>query len=99
MLLDHRSAGDTVVAMTGSATSSLSRAAVRPRPLARRAQPAWMRTYTRSLVAFETVAAAIAGGAVVVGHSAWGNPSDPLLWSAVALVLGWPALLGATDAY
>jgi exopolysaccharide biosynthesis polyprenyl glycosylphosphotransferase len=65
----------------------------------RRAEPRWVRTYTTSLVAFETVAAAVAGGAAVLGRSGSLDVSSLLFWAAVTLVIAWPALLGATGAY
>jgi exopolysaccharide biosynthesis polyprenyl glycosylphosphotransferase len=99
MLLDQRHVGDGAVALTGGASSAFPRVAARPRPLGRRAEPSWVRSYTTSLVAFETVTAAIAGGGTVLGRAGSLDASSLLLWAAAALVVAWPALLGATGAY
>ena len=85
--------------MTGSTRSSGAVALLRPRSLGRRAEPRWVRVYTGSLVALETVTAAVAGGAVLLGRSPSFDVSTPLFWAAAALVIAWPALLGATGAY
>src|SRR4051794_7718278 len=98
MLLDQRHVSDRTVQLTASASSSLA-AAVRPRSFGRRSAPRWVRTYTRALVAVETVAAVVAGGAVVVGRAGSLDASSLLFWAAVALVVAWPTLLGATGAY
>jgi exopolysaccharide biosynthesis polyprenyl glycosylphosphotransferase len=99
MLLDQRHVGDRTVVLTGSASSSFALAAARPRSLGRRAEPRWVRSYTTSLIAFETVAAAVAGGAVVLGRAGSLDVSSLLFWAAAALVVAWPTLLGATGAY
>ena len=98
MLLDQRHASDRTVTLTGG-PSSLSAATVRSRPLGRLASPRWVRAYTTSLVAFETVAAAVAGGSVLLGRAGSLNPETLLFWAALALVVAWPILLGATGAY
>ena len=85
--------------MTGSTRSSVAVALLRPRSLGRRAEPRWVRVYTGSLVALETVTAAVAGGAVLLGRSPSFDVSTPLFWAAAALVIAWPTLLGATGAY
>jgi exopolysaccharide biosynthesis polyprenyl glycosylphosphotransferase len=99
MLLDQRQAGDRTVTLTGSASASAAFAAARPRSLGRLAVPRWVRVYTRCLVAFETLAAAVAGGAVVLFRAGALEASTLLIWAAVALVVAWPTLLGATGAY
>jgi exopolysaccharide biosynthesis polyprenyl glycosylphosphotransferase len=81
------------------AGASVALAPARPRSLGRRAEPRWVRTYTTSLVVFETVAAAVAGGAVVVGRAGSLDASSLLFWAAATLVIAWPTLLGATGAY
>jgi exopolysaccharide biosynthesis polyprenyl glycosylphosphotransferase len=74
-------------------------APARPRPLVRRAAPTWVRSYTSSLVVAETIAAAVVGGAVVLGRAGSLDASGLLSWAAAALVVAWPTLLGATGAY
>jgi exopolysaccharide biosynthesis polyprenyl glycosylphosphotransferase len=99
MLLEHRQASDRTVALSGGSSASIAVAPVRPRPLGRRSASSWARPYTTSLVVFETVAAAVAGGAVVFGRAGSLDASGLLSWAAVALVVAWPTLLGATGAY
>jgi exopolysaccharide biosynthesis polyprenyl glycosylphosphotransferase len=99
MLLDQRQAADRTVALTGSASSSAAFAPPRPRSLGRAVTPRWVRTYTCSLIAFETVAALVAGGAVVLSRAGSFAPSTLVFWAAVVLVVAWPTLLGATGAY
>jgi FlaA1/EpsC-like NDP-sugar epimerase len=99
MLLDQRHVGDRAVALTGVTGSSFAPAAVRPRSLGRRAEPSWVRSYTTSLAAFETLVAAVVGGATVLGRAGSLNASSLLLWAAAALVVAWPTLLAATGAY
>ncbi|WP_029430859.1 sugar transferase [Blastococcus sp. URHD0036] len=50
-------------------------------------------------MAIESLAAAVAGGAVLVAHREMLSAREPLLWAAISLVLAWPALLAATGAY
>jgi exopolysaccharide biosynthesis polyprenyl glycosylphosphotransferase len=99
MLLDHRQVGDRTVALTAATNGSLGAARVRTRPLVRRAAPGWVRSYTNSLIAFEALSAAVAGGAVVLGRAGSIDASGLLSWAAVTLVAAWPILLGATGAY
>ncbi|WP_233498610.1 sugar transferase [Blastococcus sp. TF02A-26] len=70
-----------------------------PRATVRRTPPAWARRYTLALVLLESLAAAVAGGAVLLTHRDSLSAQQPLLWAVVALVLGWPALLAANGAY
>ena len=58
-----------------------------------------MRSYTAALVAFETLGAAVAGGAVLLARGIYLDITTPLLWGALGLIVAWPALLGATGAY
>jgi exopolysaccharide biosynthesis polyprenyl glycosylphosphotransferase len=99
MLLDHRQGNRGTVALSGNAQAALAPARVRPRPLGRRSAPGWVRTYSSSLIAFETVAAAVAGGAVLLARAGSVDVSSLLFWAAVVLVVAWPTLLGATGAY
>src|SRR5687767_14361144 len=64
MLLDHRLAGDRTSVLSGGGGGAQAAAAptrVRPRLLCRRSAPGWVRTYSTSLIALETVAAGVAG--------------------------------------
>jgi exopolysaccharide biosynthesis polyprenyl glycosylphosphotransferase len=102
MLLEHRQVNDRTIAGTGSVLGipvPRSGAEIRPRSLGRRSVPNWVRSYSASLIAFETVSAAVAGGAVLLGHVGSLDASRQLFWAALALVVAWPALLGATGAY
>ena len=99
MLLDQRHAGDRTVALTGSASSSFAFSVTRPRSLGRVATPRWVRTYTWALIAFESLAAVVAGGAVVLSRAGSFDASTLVFWAAVVLVVAWPTLLGATGAY
>jgi len=99
MLLDQRHAADTTVALTGSASSSFAFSVARPRTLGRAATPRWVRTYTLALIAFETVACVVVGATVVLSRVGSLDTSTLLFWAAVALVVAWPTLLGATGAY
>ena len=99
MLLDHRLAGDRTSVLSGGGGAAAAPARVRPRLLGRRAAPGWVRSYSTSLIALETVAAGVAGGTVVVGLAGSLDASSLLFWAAVALVVAWPMLLGATGAY
>jgi exopolysaccharide biosynthesis polyprenyl glycosylphosphotransferase len=99
MLLDQRHVSDRTVALTGLASASLGRTVTRPRAVGRRAEPRWVRSYTTSLVACDTLVAVATGGAAVLGLEGSLDTSSVLLWAAAALVLAWPALLVATGAY
>ncbi|MGY1746895.1 sugar transferase [Blastococcus sp. SYSU D00695] len=65
----------------------------------RRAPAAWVRRYVLSLVAVDSLAAAVTAGAVLWVHRAALGVANPLLWAAAALVVAWPLLLAATGAY
>jgi exopolysaccharide biosynthesis polyprenyl glycosylphosphotransferase len=70
------------------------------RPVAyRTTRSAWVRGYALSLVVFETIAAAVVGGGVVLTRPGAGSVSDSLVWAATALVVAWPLLLSASGAY
>ncbi|MGY1825724.1 MULTISPECIES: sugar transferase [unclassified Blastococcus] len=99
MLLDRHQASSGAVIQPGAAGGSAAASAPRARAMARRAAPAWVGSYTRTLVAVETVLAAAAGGTVVVGRDVPAGPDTPLFWGALALVVAWPVLLGSTGAY
>jgi exopolysaccharide biosynthesis polyprenyl glycosylphosphotransferase len=95
VLLDHERV------RLGSAsvqTAVVPGAQAAPRAAVRRTPP-WARRYAFALVAIESLAAAVAGGAVVTASSAALTVGDPLLWAAAALVVAWPLLLAATGAY
>ncbi len=70
-----------------------------PRAVVRRTPPAWVRRYALALVGIESLAAAVAGGAVLASHRESLTLAQPLFWAAVGLVVAWPLLLAATGAY
>jgi exopolysaccharide biosynthesis polyprenyl glycosylphosphotransferase len=65
----------------------------------RRAAPTWVRRYARSLVAFETLAAVVAGASVVLARPEALTSTTSLLWACAALIPAWPLLLSATGAH
>ncbi|WP_409329154.1 sugar transferase [Trujillonella humicola] len=70
-----------------------------PRAVVRRTPPGWVRRYTLTLVAIESLAAAVAAGTVLAVHASALSAGNPLLWAAAALVVAWPLLLAANGAY
>ncbi|TFV53004.1 sugar transferase [Blastococcus sp. TF02A-35] len=99
MLLDRQQASNGAVILPGAPAASTAVALPRPRSLARRSAPSWVRSYTVALVSVETLAAAAAGAAVLVARTTPAGPSTVLFWAALALVVAWPVLLGCTGAY
>jgi exopolysaccharide biosynthesis polyprenyl glycosylphosphotransferase len=99
MLLDQQRSSAEVGTLTPSRGVSTARALPRPRSLDRRSAPLWVRRYSAALFLFETLAAAVAGGAVLLTRAGTLDPRTTLFWAAVVLVVGWPALLGATGAH
>ncbi len=95
VLLDH----DQVRLGSASVQAAVSGVQFAPRAGIRRTPPGWVRRYTLALVATESLAAAVAGAAVLAAHRSSLSPSQPLLWAALALVVAWPLLLAATGAY
>jgi exopolysaccharide biosynthesis polyprenyl glycosylphosphotransferase len=61
--------------------------------------PAWVRRTTVLLVCWEAVAAAVAGGAVLVSQPAPVPVSSSLFIAAALLVAAWPTVLGVSGAY
>jgi exopolysaccharide biosynthesis polyprenyl glycosylphosphotransferase len=61
--------------------------------------PPWVRRYALALAAFEVLAAAAIGTAVVLTRPEGLPPAPSLFWAAVALVPAWPALLWACGAH
>jgi exopolysaccharide biosynthesis polyprenyl glycosylphosphotransferase len=59
----------------------------------------WERNYARALVAVETLAAAVAGGSVVLTRHGAVSTASSLLWAAILLVPAWPLLLRASGAH
>ena len=97
MLLDHNALGGGLDRMP------LSRPEVESlphRPAAyRTAGKGWVRIYAVCLLVFETVAATVVAGSVVLTRPGGLPPSATLFWAAVALVPAWPLLLSASGAY
>jgi exopolysaccharide biosynthesis polyprenyl glycosylphosphotransferase len=97
MLLDHGQLG------SGVGRVPLPREGERREALAIPAGPRptedWARSYARGLVGFETVAAAIAGGSVVLTRPGDVSTSGFLFWAAALLVPAWPLLLRASGAH
>src|SRR4051812_46203240 len=97
MLLEHHQRSSGELPLLDAPRGSV--AASRPRSLARRAAPRWVRTYSAALVVFEALAAAAAGAAVVFTRPGGVDASSNLFWSALVLVVAWPLLLGITGAH
>jgi exopolysaccharide biosynthesis polyprenyl glycosylphosphotransferase len=76
-------------------------AEVEPRVVtpAQRRTVGWAQTYSRALVAFETTAAAVAAGSVVLTRPGGVPISSSLFWAALLLVPAWPLLLRASGAH
>jgi exopolysaccharide biosynthesis polyprenyl glycosylphosphotransferase len=68
-------------------------------PAARTSGARWGRRYSAVLIACETVAAAVAGGNVLLARPDAVSLTSPLLWASLALIPAWPLLLAATGAY
>ena len=96
MLLDHRRGARDVALLDGTGGAS---GLPRPRPVPRRPVPTWVRRYSAALTVAEALAAAVAGGAVVVTRPGGIDLESPLFWVAALLVPGWPALLGVAGAH
>ena len=99
MLLDQSAvdAGSRSLALPG-----FGKSIVRTPPAlrsARRAVPAWVRSYRFRLIAADTLGAAMAGSAVLATRTAFPPSSDVLLWACLLLALIWPVLLATTGAY
>ncbi|MGY1849363.1 MULTISPECIES: sugar transferase [unclassified Blastococcus] len=98
MLLDRQQASSGEVILPGAPGGSAA-APGRTRLPARRSAPAWVRSYTVTLVGVESVLAAVASGTVLLARAAPAGPGTALFWAALGLVLAWPVLLAATGAY
>jgi exopolysaccharide biosynthesis polyprenyl glycosylphosphotransferase len=98
MLLDHHQQGSAGELRLIGAAAAAPVAAAHPRPLGRRAPRAWASRYSAVLVAVEALAAALTGGTVLLAVPGV-TPHQPLLWAALLLVPGWPALLGVAGAH
>jgi exopolysaccharide biosynthesis polyprenyl glycosylphosphotransferase len=59
----------------------------------------WAGRYSAALFVCETVAAAAAGGSVLLARSDAINPTGPLLWASLAVIPAWPLLLAAAGAH
>jgi exopolysaccharide biosynthesis polyprenyl glycosylphosphotransferase len=98
LLLDHGRLGagvERVPLPRGGAVADLGTLPGRvQRPAVR-----WERSYALALMAFETVAAAVAGGSVVLTRPAGISVTSSLFWAAILLVPVWPLLLRASGAY
>ncbi|WP_347059398.1 sugar transferase [Blastococcus sp. HT6-30] len=99
MLLDRQQTSTGADIVPGSPGGWTAGARPRPRPLGRRSSPGWVRSYTVALVTAETLMAGLAGSAVLLTRAGEVTPGTPLLWAALALLVAWPGLLGATGAY
>ncbi len=98
MLLDHGRVGSGVehvpLPREGSgAQVRVVQASVRRPPVR------WARTYALGLIAFETLAAAVAGGSVVLTRAETVPVSSSLFWATILLVPVWPLLLRASGAH
>ena len=97
MLLDHNaSAALSGIPAPRSSSDPSARSAV---PAARRSAADGARGYTLALVILESVAAAIAGAAVLLTRPGAIHLSSSLFWAAAGLVVVWPTLLMAVGAH
>jgi exopolysaccharide biosynthesis polyprenyl glycosylphosphotransferase len=71
----------------------------RPQALLWRPAPGWVRTYSASLVVFDTLIAVVAGAAVVLLRQGAFYTGTSLSWAAVVLPVVWPLLLAVSGAY
>jgi exopolysaccharide biosynthesis polyprenyl glycosylphosphotransferase len=96
--MDHGGAGSTLEPVrspgVGDAVRSLEVAR-----LSGRTGVTWARRYSLWLVAFETAAAAVAGGSVALTREAGLSASSSLFWAAILLVPAWPLILTASGAH
>ena len=100
MLVDHgRLVGGGGVGTVPSPRNTLGAEPGVPRSGAPRPTVGWARSYSRGLVAFETVAAAVAGASVVLTRPGDVSMSSSLFWAALLLVPAWPMLLRASGAH
>ncbi|WP_116449773.1 sugar transferase [Blastococcus litoris] len=95
MLLDHKQRDAGLAPSTGVASAGRTS----PQPDVRRSSPAWVRRYALVLVAFESLAASVAGAAVLLTRPGGINTSSSLFWATLVLVPLWPALLAFTGAH
>lgn len=98
MLVDHGGFGGNLEPARPSREREADAARDEAAPSGRR-RAGWARRYSLWLVAFETAAAAVAGGSVVLTREAGISPSSSLFWAAILLVPAWPLLLTASGAY
>ncbi|MCU1614714.1 MAG: wcaJ [Frankiales bacterium] len=68
-------------------------------PRSRRGTPVWIRRMITVLVPVEGLVAGVASLAVILTLEEPVTAGSTLAWSCVALVVGWPVLLGLTGAY
>jgi exopolysaccharide biosynthesis polyprenyl glycosylphosphotransferase len=94
VLLDHTRLG----LGTASRAPVSGPAPVTTRLRPRAGAPVWVARYSRALTAFEVLAAAVAGVAVLATHPGV-TTTSALFWAVVALVVAWPVLLQATGAH
>ena len=93
VLLDHNTASSGLAsALPGAPFPSGDRAG-------RRADSDWVRRYAWVLVGWETAAAAVAGGSVLLTTLDGLAMSSSLVWAVAVLVVAWPLALGAAGAY
>jgi exopolysaccharide biosynthesis polyprenyl glycosylphosphotransferase len=94
MLVDRH--GEQASALGGTASSGVR---PRPRALIRRSSPHWIRTYSVSLLALDTVLAALAGAAFLFLRQGEFDAATSLSWAALATPFAWPLLLGVAGTY
>ncbi|HEX2072708.1 MAG TPA: sugar transferase [Geodermatophilus sp.] len=98
MLLEHNRVRVGSAALRG-ATAVEDGAPFPSRPVRRRTTPGWVTRYARVLVVVESLAAAVAGAAVLLNRPDQAHAGAPLFWAAVGLVVAWPVLLRVTGAH
>src|SRR4051794_15225496 len=92
----ERVALDTTEAAAGARPVPATRGSRRPgdEPV-RGGRTSWSRRYVTALVAVETIAAAVAGAAVLVTRNAEPGATPALIAACLVLVPLWPTLLAA----
>jgi exopolysaccharide biosynthesis polyprenyl glycosylphosphotransferase len=99
VLLDHNRLGSGVHVPVPVLRADLESDLPRSRPGLARRSVAWVRRYSLALVAFETVAAAVASASVVLTRPFIVTSQTSLFWASLLLVPAWPLLLAAAGAY
>jgi len=99
MLADHTNVGGGGISLLAPPHALATSSRPRLRLLVGRPAPSWARRYSAALIAVEAVAAAGAGGTVVLTRAGGIDPATSLFWTSIVLVAAWPAILLAVGAH